>query len=157
MATYVPVYSDVFSLLSAGVLQSLANDRTKKAVSIDNQITRATDMRMFLKVALASSPLAGGSIDLFMTSGVDTFNYTDGYAHGSLPTENFSNPIDSTPIVSIPCLAGRTTYTWEGSLLDYVPSLPRAFAILLWNRSGVAFHASSQSFLTGAYVNYEYA
>jgi len=155
MAIFIPQYSSVYSCLHNTTLAGLADNSSKKCVPYSNISLKATDVRLFLEARLASNPVSGGTLEIWMTSSVDGFEYTDGYVYNALPSTNISNPRYSRHLVSIPAI--DSIVTWEGAVLDYIPSIPAHFAFVLWNRTGAALHASIASRLNAVMVGFEYA
>lgn len=155
MAIFIPQYSSVFVFLNNSQLGSIADSTAKKMANISNLAVQATDLRVFFRLALGATPNAGGAVELWLASSVDGAVYTDGYAVSHTIENTVSLPLYSKHVVSISALS--TTVTWEGSLLDYIPSLPPYFGLVVVNRTGVVAASDSSNTLHGRYIGFEYA
>lgn len=146
---YIPTASFISLPSGSGVVSSV----------FDNSLIQAADARIFIASQAASTPLVGGTLDVYMFSGIDTStNLTDNVSPTVTAGTSLSTFIHSRHIVSIPGSPSSSAIYWESSLLDYVGSLPRVWGIGVVNNLGVALSSSSSVHKFWlSFVNYGYA
>lgn len=159
MPLLTPTYGDPVTVLASldmysnNALRNLANGATRQGRVIDNSIARACDIRIYLQ--LLSDGYAGGVIDLHLAGGNSYTLLSDGYSGNTLTSASVLSPKYSQHLVSLP-ITGSSALVWEGSLMAYLPSIPRFFALVLSNHSGGVLNSNYAHKLDLTFVNYEY-
>lgn len=138
MAICRPVYGGFMDLVLPTGVASQANNAVHAAGWWDNNEVAAFDLRLFISIKTGATIVSPGTYDILMASSVDGITYSDGIPYTSCSNGILTGyTLKNTPIVkSIIIDTAATTYTWEGSIGDVVPSLPRFFAMFLRNNTG---------------------
>lgn len=159
MPTMQIFYADTVDVFSPSTLANLPIGATRRGLVVDSTVMSFLDARVFLRSRVAGTPVGGASVDLWLATSVDGVNYTDGYSGSALETTELGTPAYSSPLVSIPVpSSSNVIFSWEGSILDYINSMPKYWAIVINNRTGVALHSSSaEHILKMSGVHFSYA
>jgi len=155
MAVFIPQYGSVWVLANSTTIADISNGTSRRFVGISNTIIKATDVALFLRLTLATNPNSGGSIELWMPSSIDGFAFTDNYPASYTNGAIVAQPANSKLIASIPAFS--TLVTWQGSLLDYIPSLPPMCNFIITNKTGALVTTHVDNALTARSIGYEYA
>jgi hypothetical protein len=155
MAVFIPQYGNVLVFANQAQITTINNTANRRFGGVWNASVKATDLAMFLRLSLAGNPNSGGAIELWMVSSVDGLAWTDNYPASFTEGASVAQPANSRMIVSIPAFS--TAVTWQGALLDYIPSLPPYFGFIISNKTGVTVSSHADNALTGRLIGYEYA
>lgn len=154
-----PSYSLPVEFIPSSSLVNLASGSGLVSSVFDNSLVQATDARVYIRAQTSSTPQVGGTLDLYLFSGVDiSTELTDNISVSVVAGTSKSSFPTSRHIVSIPYDQNSNTIYWENSLLDYIGSMPKLWGIGCVNSLGVSLTGTSSNHKFWlSFINYGYA
>ena len=158
---FFPAYAPAVDVFPSSSLITRSDNTCYRSTVFDNSVIRAADVRLMFRGQVSGTPIVGGFLDLYLTVGMTLTAgmFTDGIDPTAAVGASVSAPMYSRHIANIPVAnSAGTSFSWEGSILEYVSAMPVMWAIVVCNRTGVTTSSTAaNNTFHATFVNYGYA